>query len=154
MRGTIRGRPTRPDKDTMPVASAGGVVIDASGRVLLLRTADEGIWCFPKGHIERGETAEDAARREIAEECGLAVEIGDRIAEVAYSFYWPPEDVNYDKRVVYFLAHPRDGDVRLEDRFDAWRWATPARARRMLHYGNDRHVLAKAVVAARLRRGT
>jgi len=46
------------------------------------------------------------------------------------------------------------GDVRLEDRFDAWRWATPARARRMLHYGNDRHVLAKAVAAARLRRGT
>lgn len=150
MTAKIASERLRPDKETRTVVSAGGVVVDARGRVLLLRRADEGIWCFPKGHVEPGETEAEAARREIAEECGLACEIGGKIGEVRYAFYWAPDDVNYDKRVVYFLARPRGGDVHLEDRFDGWRWATPLRARRLLYHENDRDILAKATEAAGL----
>jgi len=145
----VSGKP-RPYKRTVPVVSAGGVMVDARGRVLLLRRADEGTWCFPKGHVEPGETLQETAAREIREECGLGCSIGKKIAEVQYSYYWPPDDVNYDKRVVWFLARPLGGDVRLEDRFDDWRWTTPARGLRLLHHGNDRGILRKALRAAGL----
>ncbi|HYS71570.1 MAG TPA: NUDIX domain-containing protein [Thermoplasmata archaeon] len=133
-----RGKPSR------PVVSAGGVVFNAQGRVLLLRKADERIWCFPKGHVERGETLEQAAAREIAEESGLQVVIGPKVGEISYRYFWRPDDVNYDKRVIYFLARPVGGEVRLEDRFDDWRWATSAQAKRLVHYANDRIVLKNA----------
>ena len=145
----VSGKP-RPDKRTVPVVSAGGVMVDARGRVLLLRRADEGTWCFPKGHVEPGETLQETAAREIREEGGLGCSIGKEVAEVQYSYYWPPDDVNYDKRVVYFLARAEDGQVRLEDRFSDWRWAIPATAERLLHHRNDRNVLRKAAKAAGL----
>ena len=58
---------------------AGGVVFKADGgetRYLLVRAnspAEE--WVLPKGHIEPGETAEDAALREVREETGVVAEI-------------------------------------------------------------------------------
>jgi mutator protein MutT len=53
---------------------ASGTLIVADGNVLFLRRSNDGDhpgeWCFPGGKIEVGETAEDAARRETAEEAG------------------------------------------------------------------------------------
>lgn len=146
----ILGGAPRPDKETRDALSAGGVILDGGGRALLLRRANEGTWCFPKGGVEPGETPRIAAKREIWEECGLDCAIGRKVAEIRYTYFWPPDDVNYDKRVVYFLAEPRGGDVQLEDRFEAWRWASPTRALRLLHYRNDRSVLRKALKAAGL----
>lgn len=144
-------RATRPasrgNRKTIPVLSAGGVIFDARGRVLLLRRVGEGTWCFPKGHVEAGESSQAAAVREIKEECGLDVEIGRRIAEIRYTFYSRPDDANHDKRVVYFLANPIGGVVKLEDRFDAWRWAWPSSALRTLPYQNDKAVLRAAIKA-------
>lgn len=56
------------------VRSAGGLVFDESGRVLLVERADGG-YGLPKGHVEPGETAEQAAVRELREETGYVVEI-------------------------------------------------------------------------------
>ena len=145
----VSGKP-RPEKKTVDVVSAGGVIFDRNGRVLLLRRTDEGTWCFPKGHIEPGETAAAAAVREIREECGLVCAIGDPVGEIRYAYYWPPDDVNYEKRVVYFLTRPLGGELRLEDRFSDARWTTPTRALRLLYHDNDRAVLRKALKAAGL----
>jgi 8-oxo-dGTP pyrophosphatase MutT (NUDIX family) len=144
--GRVTG-PPRPDKETKPVLSAGGVVFDARGRVLLLRRSDEGTWCFPKGHVESGETPKEAAAREIKEEAGLDVRLGKKVAEIHYTFYAHEEGVNQAKRVVYFLATPTGGDIVLEERFDAHRWVPPARALRMLPYRNDKTVLRAALRA-------
>lgn len=52
--------------------SAGGIVLGDSGTIALVQHRDSnGAWLFPKGHIEPGETDEQAARREIEEETGL-----------------------------------------------------------------------------------
>lgn len=55
------------------------VLLDEADRVLLVRfrDGDRSWWCAPGGGIERGESDEDAARREIAEELGsVPVELG------------------------------------------------------------------------------
>lgn len=51
--------------------TAGGVVLGDSGTIALVRTKGGGGWTFPKGHVEEGESDEEAARREIEEETGL-----------------------------------------------------------------------------------
>lgn len=56
------------------------VVIERDGRVLLGKraawTRSPGAWSFPAGFVERGEVVEAAAIREVAEETGLAIELG------------------------------------------------------------------------------
>ncbi len=58
------------------VLGAGGVVFDEAGRVLVLTLAS-GEKVFPKGHIEAGETALEAALREVEEETGVTARCDD-----------------------------------------------------------------------------
>ncbi len=51
--------------------AAGGIVKNTRGEIALVRNGNGIFWGFPKGHIDSGETAQDAAMREIAEETGL-----------------------------------------------------------------------------------
>jgi 8-oxo-dGTP diphosphatase len=79
-----------------PIAGVGAVIVAADAaqgpRVLLIRRAQEplkGEWSLPGGAVELGETLEEAIRREVLEETGLTVEVGevvkafDRIARDA-----------------------------------------------------------------------
>ncbi len=50
--------------------SAGGVVVNADGKVLVVNQHGDS-WSLPKGHIEHGEDAMNAAMREISEERGI-----------------------------------------------------------------------------------
>jgi 8-oxo-dGTP diphosphatase len=60
-----------------PVDVAVGVLIDRAGRFLLTSRPDgkvyAGYWEFPGGKLEAGETVEDALRRELHEELGIAI---------------------------------------------------------------------------------
>ena len=58
--------------------SAGGLVIDARGRIALVRQRSRRgrwQWTLPKGRMDRGETVEAAALREVYEESGLRADI-------------------------------------------------------------------------------
>lgn len=58
---------------------AGGCIFNDKGEVLLQRRGDCNMWGFPGGALELGETPEMAAVREIKEETGLDVEVGQFI---------------------------------------------------------------------------
>jgi 8-oxo-dGTP diphosphatase len=58
-------------------------LVTDDGRVLLARLVDAPWWFLPGGHVERGERAEAALRRELAEELGVhSVEVGDVLAVI------------------------------------------------------------------------
>src|SRR5664279_973428 len=69
----------------MPEVAAVGAIAVRDGALLLIRrrrSPSRGSWSLPGGRVEPGETAEDALRREVAEETGLVVEIGALVGEV------------------------------------------------------------------------
>jgi len=64
---------------SVPRVGVGAVVLDA-GRVLLVRRGKPplaGKWSLPGGMLELGETTAEAACREVAEECGLQIRVGE-----------------------------------------------------------------------------
>ena len=83
--------------------SCGGVVI-FRGKILLLyknfRTRYEG-WVLPKGTIERGETYQETALREVKEETGVNARINEYVGKSEYSFSIPGDVV--EKEVHWFL---------------------------------------------------
>jgi 8-oxo-dGTP pyrophosphatase MutT (NUDIX family) len=103
------------------VAQAGGVVFRVDGprdgaiSVLLVSSKKEpGHWIFPKGHVERGETALEAAVRETEEEAGV---VGTLLGPVgALEFGWR------GKRylVEYFLIRATSETPRTDGRTKVW----------------------------------
>ena len=109
------------------------LLLDEDRRVLLVRFAYRGErwWAAPGGGLEDGETHEEAARREIAEETGFAL-------DALGPWVWSREDVFrfegclYRQQERYFLAsvpafEPRPGVIGAEEAktFDGLRWWTP-----------------------------
>ena len=88
-----------------------------NGEILyVLITQNNGITCFPKGHVEKGETEEQTALRECYEETKLEVEIIPGYRDTT-TYYMSEYDA--EKTVVYFLGkiknleyHKQDSEVK------------------------------------------
>ena len=93
--------------------SAGGLVIrNLSGRphVAVVRVRDD-ILALPKGHPEKGESSQDAARREVREETGLEATPVEKLGDIRY--WYARDGDRVMKTVSFFLFRYRSG--RLED---------------------------------------
>lgn len=90
--------------------SAGGIVLGDGGTVAMVRGSHSRSWLFPKGHVEAGESDEEAARREIAEETGLTdLEYLDDLGEYArqrVAFDTTDEDEEKTFHMFLFSAQP------------------------------------------------
>jgi DNA polymerase len=145
----IISRSARRGKGDVSIRAAGGV-IHRRGRILLIRKKSERLWCLPKGHVETGESLEHAALREMKEETGLwSIRIERELCDIDYSYYWPQDDVNYRKKVTYYLARAPKGRPGPEFRFDRHKWCTEAEAAELLFHQNDVNVARKAFEAIR-----
>lgn len=113
-----RGRPGRRLR-RVDETSAGGLVVADDGvtgprAALIGRTDRRGrlLWSLPKGHIEEGETPEDTAVREVAEETGI---IGEVVAPLGIIDFWFVADGRrIHKTVHHFLLVAVDSEYGLE----------------------------------------
>ncbi|MEE0331851.1 NUDIX hydrolase [Bifidobacterium angulatum] len=106
------------DAQELPVVreySAGGLVFDAKGRVAIIaRHSRSGHleWCLPKGHIEKGETPQQTAVREVHEETGILGEVIDSIATIDYWFTGTSQRVH--KLVHHFALRQIGGNLTVD----------------------------------------
>lgn len=132
-----------------------GVVLFREGEeraYLLLRSAltRRPVWEFAKGAVESGETEMEAAQRELQEETGLApgdyTIIEDFREEERYFFTRGAGESRrlIRKRVTYFLARWRQGEVTISREASRYAWAPVPQAQRMLRFPEKRKVLAAA----------
>ena len=106
------------DAQELPVVreySAGGLVFDDHGRVAIIaRHSRSGHleWCLPKGHIEKGETPQQTAVREVHEETGILGEVVESIATIDYWFTGTNQRVH--KLVHHFALRRISGELTVE----------------------------------------
>jgi 8-oxo-dGTP pyrophosphatase MutT (NUDIX family) len=100
---------------------AGGLVF-YNNKLLVLKRFN-GVWLYPKGHIEPGETPEIAAVREVYEESGLTARIVKNLNSTSYIF--SEQGIKHFKTVYWFLMVADSDCVSLEKEFfDEGRWIT------------------------------
>ncbi len=133
--------------------SAGGVVFRRTSKgpeFLLIRA--NGRWLFPKGNIEKGESRQTAALREIAEETGLpreALRIVTRLPPIEYVFQWEGRLIL--KTVHNFLVEARSqtpAKPQLSE-VEEVGWFLADAARRTLSFKNSQQTLDTAITAVR-----
>ena len=120
------------------VRAAGGVVWrrGPSGlEILLVHRPKYDDWSLPKGKLDSGETAAEAALREVEEETGLRCVLGEELPPVTYT-----DRHGRPKVVRYWAMEPRGGRFRPNHEVDEIRWVTPSGAGALLTYGRDRKV--------------
>ncbi|MGE3076820.1 MAG: NUDIX hydrolase [Dehalococcoidia bacterium] len=127
--------------------SAGGVVWrpghnDDIEVVVCGRRANR-MWGLPKGTPDDGEKMEQTALREVREETGLQVRLGDQLSTIEYWF--TANGIRYHKRVHHWLMEPVGGDVSEHDHeFDEVRWVPASEAYATLTYDGERGLVAEA----------
>lgn len=95
----------KPDYQWTEQVKAGiaGIIIKESSSVLLMKRADNGLWGIPSGHVEPGESVEQAIIREIKEETGLTVKVSKMIG--VYSDPSSQTFIYPDGRVSHFITN-------------------------------------------------
>lgn len=134
--------------------SAGVIVFrgDSPRSYLLMRSAltRRPVWEFPKGAIEPGETEIEAATRELEEETGLAsgdytILDGFREEERYYFTRGTGDDRRLiRKRVDYFLAEWRQGEIRISREASRYEWVDAETAMKMIRFPEKRRILNEA----------
>ena len=121
--------------------SAGGVLF--KDNLVLLIQNPSGVWTFPKGVIEKGETPEQAALREVYEETGIKGEILDYIGEIQYWYQLHGEKIF--KKVKYYLMRYVEGEPKPSWEVKEAKFIPIDTAKKLLKYKGDKEILKKAL---------
>ncbi|MGW4892640.1 NUDIX domain-containing protein [Kitasatospora sp. NPDC004240] len=127
-------------------AAAGGVLRDASGRILIVKAGYREHWQFPGGTIDLGEGPAECAKRELEEETGIVREPGDLLA---ISWTHPSGELDHPAQHFLFdLGTVPDGTpvVVPAGELDDYRWVTDAEALELL--GPARSLRLRAAIEA------
>lgn len=125
--------------------SAGGLVVDRTGarpRVAIIGRRDRRgrlLWSLPKGHLEHGERAEDAAVREVEEETGIRGRVVASLGAIDYWFI--AENRRIHKTVHHYLLEATGGELSDEDiEVDQVAWVPLDELRNHLAYAGERRL--------------
>jgi 8-oxo-dGTP pyrophosphatase MutT (NUDIX family) len=131
--------------------SAGGLVIDSSGTKGLLigridvkdQSRERLLWSLPKGHIEEGESPEDAAIREVKEETGIESEIYKSLGVIDFWFMAGGKRIH--KTVHHFLFKETGGQIAPQvSEVDDVRWFPLEEIVSRLAYPDERKLIARS----------
>jgi 8-oxo-dGTP pyrophosphatase MutT (NUDIX family) len=131
--------------------SAGGLVIDTTGTKGLLigrrdlkdQTRERLLWSLPKGHIEEGETPEQAAIREVAEETGIQSEIARELGVIDFWFMAGGNRIH--KTVHHFLFKEIGGELAPQiTEVDDVGWFPLSEIVELLAYPDEKKLIAKS----------
>ena len=124
------------------VEAAGGVVVrerDGRHEVVLVHRPRYDDWSLPKGKLERGESFEQAALREVAEETGVVCRLGAELEPSTYT-----DRKGRPKIVRWWLMVPAEGEGESfdpDEEVDELRWLTVDDAIGLADYEDDRRLL-------------
>lgn len=135
--------------------SAGGIVIrEVEGRVevAVIKPAGRNVTALPKGHIDRGETSQQAALREVLEETGLTVTVEQKLGDVKYVYRFRGKTIF--KVVSFFLFRWHSGEIdqiteAMRKEVDVARWLLLEEAVAQLSYPGEREMATKALALLR-----
>jgi bis(5'-nucleosidyl)-tetraphosphatase len=132
----------------MPVQRSAGAIIfrEEEGVLLfLLLHYEEGHWGAPKGHIEKGETFEGTARREVEEETGLTdIEFKPGFKEVVKYFFQDATGKVF-KIVTFLLAQTLTRKIRISFEHTGYEWLPFDQALAKTTFKDEKKVLEKAL---------
>jgi len=130
--------------------SAGGIVVRGEETIVIVPTRRDAkgqrVLALPKGHVDPGETPEQAAAREVREEAGVEADLVEKLGEVRY--FYQRDGRRIFKRVSFFrfayrAGSPEDHDDEVEEA----RWMPLAEAATALSYAGEREMVARALSA-------
>jgi 8-oxo-dGTP pyrophosphatase MutT (NUDIX family) len=135
--------------------SAGGVVVRGEQVVVIVptRRASDGssVLALPKGHIDPGETALEAAEREVREETGIVAEPVQQLGEARY--WYRRDGQTIPKSVSFFLFTYVSGDTDdHDDEVEEARWIPLKDAQTELSHAAEREMVTRAVAHLEERR--
>lgn len=118
-----------------------GCIIVQNDKILLIRQMS-GMWGFPKGHVEEGETEEQTAIREVKEETNIEVEVD---SHKRYVMHYKTDRGN-QKEVVLFMGKKVGGFLRLqpEEIIEAG-WFEFKDALKIISYENTRELFKQVL---------
>ena len=127
--------------------SAGGLVVDKSGAMGLLigRIDKRGrtLWSLPKGHIEPGESPEEAALREVLEETGIKSSITRSLGVI--DFWFMADGKRIHKTVHHFLFAEKSGELQPQlSEVDEVKWFPLEDIAKTLAYPDERKLIQRS----------
>jgi 8-oxo-dGTP diphosphatase len=111
-----------------PIIAVGAIILEGSQIVLVQRGKEPspGLWTFPGGAIELGEPIREAVRREVLEETGLVVDVGEVFTVIDNVVPGAQGRPRYHYVIVDFLARRRGGTLQAGSDVDGACWASLA----------------------------
>ena len=118
------------------IEAAGGVV-EQDGLIAVVHRPRYDDWSLPKGKLDKNESAERAALREVEEETGLSCQLVEELEPVSYT-----DNRGRPKNVRYWRMKVLSGEFEVNDEVDELRWLSTADALELLSYEHDRELVA------------